>query len=758
MKRIIVPSTALLLSHGGVSGEVIFGGADTREVANWTTSSVAFDDTVQSGHSMNWENVITNSVVVDPVAGTFDLTWEAAENHTIGHLFMYNAPLDLATLTAGIERFYWVADFESTGFSNWSPVISVTTAGVTRYYRWNHSGNDWSGNGFLNFSAPFNGEDPYRFDLSQLGNGTSAALGIWGELNSVSENFGFTRDNNAGPNLQATEGEVRFGFLQWASSPDAALPETTFSTSIDSFEVIINADGGAAPEVAALGASEVTAATAKLGGELTRFGTDFSTVSVYWGESDGGSDPLVWGNVTILGVRAGRFDFEATGLERGTNYFYRFYAENSVGGAWSATSESFTTGLASEPSVVVVAGSSSEPGSATFNGEVTDTGNEDPQVTLFYGLADGGTNPGNWDAAADLGTQGGVFSTELSDLEGGATYFYRVFVENSAGAAWSPEAATVEVTPFAGVAGILDSAAFDFLYEMDENPGFQDLDAAGNANDWFAIPAQATGVDRTMTIPQTYQGGLALSNQGAAIPEALFRTDFTGSILRQSITGSFSAEVSVKLEAGTIDLPGFDLGGFGIFINPPGQPTLRLNIGENEVSLGDGTTVVSTGSNTDGLHRFRVAWVAEDQRYHVWRDGVRLFGEESGIPGTGNSVFVGGGLFFGDFASDLSGDWQVDYIRLHNEATSPIGFAGRPLIVSSGFVNPNTFFIDFVGAPNAAYRVTSSSDQRSFATEEPLFFGADGTTNETGIGRAEFDITGRFPGRHFFRVEPVESE
>jgi hypothetical protein len=679
-------------------------------------------------------------------------------DHTIGHLFIYDEPLDLGSLTGGIERFYWLADFDSTAFPNWSPVISVTTGGETRYYRWNHSGNDWSGNGFLNFSAPFNGEDPYRFDLSQLGNGTNAATGIWGELNAVADNFGVTRENGTGPNLQASEGEVRFGFLQWTSSSGETLPTTTFSTSIDSFEVIINADPGVGPEIESRAATGVTAASAVLNGELTRFGTDFSTVTAYWGESDGGIDPLAWDNSTVLGVRAGLFGFEITGLERGTSYFYRFFAENSVDAAWSGSTESFTTGLASSPSAVVTAGSSDEPGVATFAGEVTDTGNEDPQVTLFYGLSDGGTNPGSWDLNADLGTQGGTFTTEIGDLAGGATYFYRVFVENSAGAAWSPEAESVVVTPFAGVTVALDSSEFDFQYEMDENPSLQDLDAGGNVSDWFPTAAQATGVDRNMLIPQTYQNGVAISNQDAAVPEALFRTDFTGSVFRQAITGSFSVEVSVQLEEGTIALPDFDLGGLGFFVNPPGLPVLRLNIAEDEVSLGDGTTVVSTGSNTDRFHQFRVAWVAADQRYHVWRDGVRLFGDEAGIAGTGPSIFAGGGIFVGDFASDLSGDWQVDYIRLHNEATVPTGFAGRPVIVESGFVNANTFFIDFIAAPNSAYRVTSSSDQTSFDTEEPLFTGADGTTDEAGIGRAEFDITGRFPGRHFFRVEPEESD
>lgn len=187
--------------------EVIFGGSQTTDVNNWVTSSVVFDDTVQSGHRMNWENVVTNSATVDVAEGEFDLTWEAGANYTIGHLFMYEGVLDLATLASGIQRLYWVADFEATAFANWSPVISVTNGGVTRYYRWNHSGNDWSGNGALNFSAPFNGADPYRFDLSQLGIGTSTATGIWGELNAVATNWG--GDSGQSDQAEFTSGNGR---------------------------------------------------------------------------------------------------------------------------------------------------------------------------------------------------------------------------------------------------------------------------------------------------------------------------------------------------------------------------------------------------------------------------------------------------------------------------------------------------------------------------------------------------------------------
>ena len=757
MIKRITQATMLAALLGSAQAETIFGGDQTTDVTNWTTSSVAFDDTVQSGHSMNWENVITNTAIIDAGEDEFDLTWEADVDFTIGHLFMYNETLDLATLANGIEKLYWVAEFETTAFPNWSPVLSVTDGGETRYYRWNHSANDWSGQLPLNFSAPFNGEDPYRFDLSQLGNGTNAATGIWGELNATATNFAETRDNPTGPDLQAATGEVRFGFIQWATSETEALASQSFSTEIECFEVIINSDPGVAPVIETDDDVIPTAVSAQVSGELTTFGTDFSEVTVYYGTTDGGTDPGAWNASAPAGFKFCEFTVELPELERNTTYFFRFFAENSGGSDWSDTAESFTTLLASAPAVAVTAGNSSSPVAANFTGEVTDTGNEDPVVTVFYGTTDQGTNAGAWDANFDAGAQGGTFTATIGDLQSDTQYFYRAFAENSAGAAWSPTSETVMTIAFVGVPNALAASEFDYLYEMDVDPSSQDLDAAGSANDWFATAAQATGVDQEMIIPQSYTDGIASSNQMAAIPEALFRTDFGGSISRASLAGDFTVEIAVKLKAGTIASPATDLGGFGVFLNPGGQRALRFNIDETEVNIGDGGEMATvTGSNTDAFHLFRFAYVAADQRFSVWRDGFPVFTGETALEGTNDSLFIANSFFLGDYAFDISGDWEVDYIGLHNEAVAPSGVIENLAVTDSGFVNPTTFFIDFQGRPNAAYDIVSSTNLGDFGTVESTTNGTTGTTNETGIGRAEINVAGRVPGKVFFRLEPAE--
>ena len=733
------------------SGETVFGGADTTNVDNWTTSSVVFDDTVQSGHSLNWENVVVNDVAVDSAGNKFDLEWEAGTNYTIGHLFIYNESYDLASEVGGIQGLLMTADFEATAFPNWSPVVAVTDAGVTNYYRWNHSGNSWNGNEALDFSLG-------QFDLSQLGNASNGALAIWGKLNAIAGNFGGTRINDDNPNLQAAAGTVQFGFIQWGASTGGNIANQTFSTTIDSFEVVVNPGDATAPSVVTSEGTALSATSISAAGEVTDTGNESPIVTIYYGTTDGGTDDASWEGLVDTGVQTGTFATLIEGLSSGTNYFYRALATNSAGSTWADSSQSVMTLIPGSPSIEVSPGSSTGAGSLTMNGMVTASGNEDPEVTLFYGTTDGGTNAGTWDDSIFIGSVGGAFSETVTGLLGNTTYFYRAFAENSGGLDWAPTSESGTTQDFSGLPNSLASSGFDYLYEMEENPSGQDLDAAGIA-DWFVNPAMATGVDQEMWTPQTYAGGIGSSNQGAAIPEALFRSDYGGSISRVSILGDFTVEVAVRLKEGTIAFPDTDLGGFGMFINPPGEPAFRLNINEDEMSTGLGDGVVSTASNSAGMTVFRVAYVEADQRYWAWRDGVLIYGDDlapgGGVEGSENSLYAGGGYLLGDFASDLSGDWDIEYLRLHNEAVAPTGASpfGDVVVTGFGFVSETTVFIEYLGESSRAYDITSSADLRDFTTVENPINGTSSTTDAAGVGRVEIGVSGRVPGKLFFRVE-----
>jgi hypothetical protein len=75
--------------------------------------------------------------------------------------------------------------------------------------------------------------------------------------------------------------------------------------------------------------------------------------------------------------------------------------------------------------------------SATLGGSVISTGGAIPEVFLYYGTSDGGTNAGAWDSSVYLGPQSGSFSQNLMGLSVNTAYYFRVAAINPAGVAWA---------------------------------------------------------------------------------------------------------------------------------------------------------------------------------------------------------------------------------------------------------------------------------------------------------------------------------
>ncbi len=196
--------------------------------------------------------------------------------------------------------------------------------------------------------------------------------------------------------------------------------------------------------------------------------------------------------------------------------------------------------------------------SASLRGAVTDTGYERPSVTLFHGASDGGTNPALWQAFAEIGEQGGFFSTFVTNLPTGSPRYYRSRAVNSAGAAWAAETAVHTPPDPAPVVVINEFVASNRSTLADEdgdysdwielhNPGDTAVDLSGwglsdnpaNLFKWVfpsgtVIPARgylliwASGKNRPLApIPHA---GFSISAEG----ETLSLTRSTGVIADQS--------------------------------------------------------------------------------------------------------------------------------------------------------------------------------------------------------------------------------
>ncbi|MEM7393768.1 MAG: hypothetical protein AAF492_15610, partial [Verrucomicrobiota bacterium] len=88
------------------------------------------------------------------------------------------------------------------------------------------------------------------------------------------------------------------------------------------------------------GATQEGSDEVRLNGTLTGGGA--ADVTIFWGTTDGGTNPAAWMAATSLGaVLNGPFSSLESGLLSGHPYFYRAYASNQVGAVWAGSSEAF---------------------------------------------------------------------------------------------------------------------------------------------------------------------------------------------------------------------------------------------------------------------------------------------------------------------------------------------------------------------------------------------------------------------------------
>ena len=135
---------------------------------------------------------------------------------------------------------------------------------------------------------------------------------------------------------------------------------------------------------------------------------------------------------------------------------------------------------------------------ATVGGRITTTGGQVPDVRVYYGTTDGGTDADAWQSSVGIGEFSRAFETTLDLLQEGTRYYYRSFASNSLGDAWADttesfttlaatapavsNSAAVSVGAFAAVLGgeVIDTGNDPPIVKL----YYGDNDGGTNRNSW----------------------------------------------------------------------------------------------------------------------------------------------------------------------------------------------------------------------------------------------------------------------------------
>ncbi len=187
------------------------------------------------------------------------------------------------------------------------------------------------------------------------------------------------------------------------------------------------------PVVQTFAVENITSYSATCGGEVTADGgADVTSRGICWSTLQ---NPTINDNYTNDGTGTGVFSSILTELSPNTDYYVRAYATNSIGTAYGQQT-SFTT-LTNLPEVSTGNITNITASSATCGGNVISDGGD---IVTARGICwSASQNPMLNDSHTEEGTGTGYFSSNITGLTAGTTYYVRAYATNSAGTAYGQE-------------------------------------------------------------------------------------------------------------------------------------------------------------------------------------------------------------------------------------------------------------------------------------------------------------------------------
>ncbi len=191
------------------------------------------------------------------------------------------------------------------------------------------------------------------------------------------------------------------------------------------------------PVAATLPATNITAGSVTLNGAIeNNGGSDITDYGFYWGTNQAtlvssGHRVDVDYNASGTSLQNGSFSYNCTGLTPGTTYYFQAFADNSYGENQIATIQSFTYAA---PIVTTENATNITATSVTLNGSIDNSGR--PGVTdygFYYGASSNNLTTQGTKVQVGTNDQGEPFSSNLTSLTPGTTYYFQAYAVNPAG-------------------------------------------------------------------------------------------------------------------------------------------------------------------------------------------------------------------------------------------------------------------------------------------------------------------------------------
>ncbi len=449
-------------------------------------------------------------------------------------------------------------------------------------------------------------------------------------------------------------------------------------------------------------ATSITSSTATIGGTITADGgAAVTSRGVVYGTTTGSATYSV-----TSGTGTGTYTISLTGLLPATTYFVRSFATNSVGTVYG-TETNFAT-IAIEPTLTTNAISSITKYAASAGGTITSNGGS---VITASGICWSTTaTPTTSDSKSSDGTTSGTFTSSITGLTAGTTYFVRAYATNAIGTGYGA------------------AQSFTTLTLTSSNPVLAATNTATSISSSTAILGGNV----------TDEGATQVSARGLVYGTSTGSSTFSVTI--GSGAGTFTGTITGLVQGTTYfvrsfatNVQGTSYGAETSFTTQT-RPTLSATTTPSSLTttsaIGGGTISSTGGANitTTGL---------------VWDASVN--------PTISLSTKTTDGALTGTFTSSITGLAQGATYHVRAYATNSIGTSYGPDITFTTLTTPTvsaTATVTSITGTTATGGGTISFDGGSTVTSRGLVWGTStgastfSVTSGTGTGTYTASLTG----------------